>query len=73
MNCGNGDTQSREAGGGVDEVDEGLPIPTNALPVAKATPSITLLQGSSNFKISNTNIITTGGDATFFQFGGEYA
>ena len=70
MDRGNRDTQSREAGG--DVVDCGLPIPTDALPVAKETPSITLLQGSSNFQISNTNFTTIGGNATFFQFGDEH-
>ncbi|KIL55439.1 hypothetical protein M378DRAFT_17934 [Amanita muscaria Koide BX008] len=69
MNRGNGDAQSREAGG----VDPDLPIPTKATTVATEIPSITLLQGSSNFQISNTKFTTIGGDATIIQFGGEYA
>ncbi|KIL56070.1 hypothetical protein M378DRAFT_541441 [Amanita muscaria Koide BX008] len=66
MNRGNRDAQSREAGGGVDP---DLPIPTKASTVATEIPSITLLQGSSNFQISNTKFTTIGGDATIIQFG----
>ncbi|KAM6499473.1 hypothetical protein JOM56_004981 [Amanita muscaria] len=69
MNRGNGNAQSRKAGCGVDPDRLDPPISTEASTVATETRSFTLLQGSSNFQISNTKFTTIGGNATIFQFG----
>ncbi|KAM6496491.1 hypothetical protein JOM56_009197 [Amanita muscaria] len=50
-------------------VDSDLTTPLETPTVAITTPSITLFQGSSNFRISNTNITAIGGDATIIRFG----
>ena len=70
MDRGNEDAHRKQAGGGV--VPD-LPISTEASRVATETTFMSLFQRASNFQISNTNITPIGGNATIFQFGGEYA